>query len=79
MKDWEMPVVVPPPVAIRPATRWARGAGAHKAALEVWPHNQPALELYARVGFVEEGRKRRHYRRADGALWDAILMGLPLS
>ncbi len=58
---------------------WARGAGAHKAALEVWPHNQPALELYARVGFVEEGRKRRHYRRADGALWDAILMGLPLS
>ncbi|MBO0692113.1 MAG: GNAT family N-acetyltransferase [Acidimicrobiaceae bacterium] len=58
---------------------WARAAGAHKVALEVWPHNEPALRLYRRAGFVEEGRKRRHYRRANGELWDAILMGLPLS
>jgi RimJ/RimL family protein N-acetyltransferase len=57
---------------------WARAAGAHKVALEVWPHNEPALRLYRRTGFVEEGRKRRHYRRADGELWDAILMGLVL-
>ena len=57
---------------------WARAAGAHKVALEVWPHNEPALRLYRRAGFVEEGRKRRHYRRANGELWDAILMGLPL-
>ncbi|MGI8754202.1 MAG: GNAT family N-acetyltransferase [Acidimicrobiales bacterium] len=54
---------------------WARGAGAHKVALEVWPDNAPALALYRRSGFVEEGRKRRHYRRANGDLWDAILMG----
>jgi RimJ/RimL family protein N-acetyltransferase len=58
---------------------WARGAGAHKAALEVWPDNEAALALYRRAGFVEEGRKRRHYRRANGELWDAILMGLPLT
>lgn len=58
---------------------WARGAGAHKVALEVWPDNVAALALYRRFGFVEEGRKRRHYRRANGELWDAILMGLPLS
>jgi RimJ/RimL family protein N-acetyltransferase len=58
---------------------WARTAGAHKAALEVWPHNEAALALYRRAGFVEEGRKRRHYRRANGELWDAILMGLPLT
>ncbi|MGH9019181.1 MAG: GNAT family N-acetyltransferase, partial [Acidimicrobiales bacterium] len=57
---------------------WAAGAGAHKAALEVWPDNEAALALYRRAGFVEEGRKRRHYRRANGDLWDAVLMGRPL-
>lgn len=57
---------------------WARGAGAHKAALEVWPHNEAAIALYRRAGFVEEGRKVRHYRRHSGELWDAIVMGLHL-
>jgi ribosomal protein S18 acetylase RimI-like enzyme len=58
---------------------WASAAGAHKMALEVWPHNAPALDLYRRAGFVEEGRKLRHYRRRNGELWDAVLMGRPLS
>lgn len=57
---------------------WATGAGAHKMALEVWPHNSAALELYRRAGFVEEGRKHRHYRRRNGELWDAVVMGRPL-
>jgi RimJ/RimL family protein N-acetyltransferase len=57
---------------------WAAGAGAHKAALEVWPHNEAGLALYRKMGFVEEGRKRRHYRRSNGEIWDAILMGRPL-
>jgi RimJ/RimL family protein N-acetyltransferase len=57
---------------------WAARAGAHKAALEVWPHNEAGLALYRKAGFVEEGRKRRHYRRANGEIWDAILMGRPL-
>jgi RimJ/RimL family protein N-acetyltransferase len=35
---------------------WAARAGAHKAALEVWPHNEAALALYKRAGFNEEGR-----------------------
>jgi RimJ/RimL family protein N-acetyltransferase len=60
------------------ALGWAREHGAHKVALEVWPHNQAALALYRRFGFVEEGRLRRHYRRRDGSLSDAIVMGLPL-
>jgi RimJ/RimL family protein N-acetyltransferase len=60
------------------ATDWARRAGAHKMALEVWPDNQAALALYRRAGFVEEGRKRRHYRRSNGEVWDSILMGRPL-
>jgi RimJ/RimL family protein N-acetyltransferase len=57
---------------------WARANNAHKATLQVWPHNQPARRLYERFGFVEEGRLRRHYRRKSGELWDAIVMGLVL-
>ncbi len=53
----------------------ARDLGAHKVALEVWPHNARALALYRSRGFVEEGRLVRHYRRSDGALWDAVVMG----
>jgi RimJ/RimL family protein N-acetyltransferase len=52
--------------------------GAHKVDLQVWPHNEPAVRLYLSRGFVVEGRFRAHYRRANGQLWDAILMGLPL-
>ena len=56
----------------------ARRLGAHKVALQVWPHNAAALGLYRRFGFVEEGRLRRHYRRRNGELWDAVVMGLLL-
>jgi RimJ/RimL family protein N-acetyltransferase len=61
------------------AVEWSTLAGAHKITLEVWPHNSSALELYRRAGFVEEGRKRRHYRRHNGEIWDAVLMGRSLS
>ena len=61
------------------AIAWATAAGAHKMVLEVWPDNTAALQLYLRSGFVEEGRKRRHYKRRNGELWDAVLMGLPLT
>jgi RimJ/RimL family protein N-acetyltransferase len=57
---------------------WARQAGAHKVALQVWPHNHRALALYEKYGFREEGRLVRHYRRKNGELWDAIVMGLVL-
>jgi RimJ/RimL family protein N-acetyltransferase len=60
------------------ALDWATHAGAHKAALEVWPHNEAGIALYRSRGFVEEGRKVRHYRRANGEIWDGILMGLQL-
>ena len=56
----------------------ARAAGAHKIALQVWPHNAAALALYERFGFRREGYLTRHYRRRSGELWDAVLMGLPL-
>jgi RimJ/RimL family protein N-acetyltransferase len=57
---------------------WSRASGAHKLALEVWPHNAVGLALYHRMGFVEEGLLRRHYRRRSGELWDAVVMGLLL-
>jgi RimJ/RimL family protein N-acetyltransferase len=56
----------------------ARAAGAHKIALQVWPHNTAAIALYERFGFEREGYLRRHYRRRSGELWDAVVMGLPL-
>ena len=57
---------------------WARDAGAHKVALQVWPHNQAAIALYEKFGFEREGLLRRHYRRRSGELWDAVVMGLRL-
>jgi RimJ/RimL family protein N-acetyltransferase len=56
--------------------QWAQVNNAHKVTLQVWPHNHDARQLYERFGFVEEGRLRRHYRRRNGELWDAIVMGL---
>jgi RimJ/RimL family protein N-acetyltransferase len=60
------------------ALAWAASAGAHKVALEAWPDNEVAITLYRRAGFVEEGRKRAHYRRRNGEVWDAVLMGRPI-
>ena len=56
----------------------ARDQGLHKLCLEVFPHNAAAIALYRRCGFTEEGRRVRQYRRANGELWDSIVMGLPL-
>jgi RimJ/RimL family protein N-acetyltransferase len=57
---------------------WASDSGAHKVALEVWPHNEAAIALYKKAGFEEEGWLRRHYRRRSGECWDAVVMGLLL-
>jgi RimJ/RimL family protein N-acetyltransferase len=57
---------------------WSRAHHAHKVGLQVWPHNAAAIALYAKFGFVEEGVLRRHYRRRNGELWDAVIMGLVL-
>ncbi len=60
------------------AVEWARARGLHKLALSVFPHNDVAIALYRKFGFVEEGRLVQHVRRADGELWDLIEMGLLL-
>ncbi len=63
---------------VRAVVGAARQLGAHKVALQVWPHNEAARRLYLRHGFVEEGILRRHYPRRNGELWDAVVMGLVL-
>ena len=57
---------------------WAHARGIHKLSLQVWPHNDAALRLYEKFGFEREGLLRSHYRRRNGELWDAIVMGLLL-
>ena len=60
------------------AVSWAREAGVRKLELHVFPYNEPAIRLYESFGFVREGYRRRHYRRASGEYVDAILMALDL-
>jgi len=57
---------------------WARESGAHKIALQHWPHNTAARALYEKYGFEQEGYLRRHYPRKNGEIWDAVVMGLQL-
>ena len=60
------------------AIEWARERELHKLSLGVFTHNEPAIALYRKFGFVEEGRRVKHFRRANGELWDAFEMGLLL-
>jgi RimJ/RimL family protein N-acetyltransferase len=55
------------------AVAWARSVGVAKLELHVFPHNEAAIALYERFGFVREGYRRGHYFRA-GELIDAVLM-----
>jgi len=63
---------------LQAAIEWARAEGLHKLCLEVFPTNAPALALYRKCGFVEEGRRVEQYRRASGEHLDSIAMGLLL-
>jgi RimJ/RimL family protein N-acetyltransferase len=56
----------------------AKSRQAYKISLQVWPHNDAAIALYERFGFVKEGYLRRQWRRKSGELWDAVVMGLLL-
>jgi len=60
------------------AIDWAQENGLHKLSLGVFAHNAAAIALYRKFGFVEEGRRVKHFRRSSGELWDSIEMGLLL-
>jgi diaminopimelate decarboxylase len=53
--------------------RWARRHGVERVELSVYPHNDAAIALYRKFGFVEEGRLVRHARKSYG-YEDEILM-----
>jgi diaminopimelate decarboxylase len=57
------------------AMRWARDMGIERVDLTVYPHNQAAISLYRRFGFVEEGRLVRHSKKSYG-YEDEILMAV---
>jgi RimJ/RimL family protein N-acetyltransferase len=55
------------------ALDWARESEVRKLELHVFPHNEAAIKLYEKFGFVKEGYRRAHYRRGQEFV-DAILM-----
>ena len=48
------------------AFRWAFEVDVEKIMLSVYPHNQAAIALYRRFGFVEEGGSSGHSRKSTG-------------
>lgn len=59
------------------AVEWARAGGVTKLELHVFPHNEPAIRLYEKFGFVKEGYRHDQYRRGRDFV-DAILMAYPV-
>jgi len=51
------------------------GLGVHRVSLNVYQENTRAIELYKRLGFVEEGRIRKS-KWIDGGWQDDICMGI---
>lgn len=49
-------------------------AGATEMFLEVGADNSAAEQLYRRLGFVEIGRRKNYYRRANREIVDALIM-----
>lgn len=52
---------------------WARAQGVRKMAISVFASNGPALGLYQRLGYAEEGRRRGQYV-LQGASVDEVLL-----
>ncbi|MGH2673553.1 MAG: GNAT family N-acetyltransferase, partial [Actinomycetota bacterium] len=57
------------------ALRWGHSYGIERVELTVYPHNDAAIALYRRFGFVEEGRLVRHAKKSYG-YEDEILMAV---
>ncbi|MES1043242.1 GNAT family N-acetyltransferase [Bacillus obstructivus] len=47
-----------------------------KVLLEVFAHNERAIHLYQSLGFIEEGRKKKHIKFDDGTYIDEIIMSI---
>jgi RimJ/RimL family protein N-acetyltransferase len=47
----------------------------HRVDLHVFEHNQRAIKVYKKIGFVEEGRLRDHHYR-EGRYFDTFIMSI---
>jgi ribosomal protein S18 acetylase RimI-like enzyme len=63
------------PALVRAAMGMAKAAGLTRIELTVREHNQRAITLYERLGFVREGLKRKAVR-IDGDYEDLVCMAL---
>src|SRR5262249_637949 len=54
------------------------GAGCRRLLLEVAEDNEAARALYGKLGFAEIGRRPNYYRRAAGAVAEAIVLARAL-
>lgn len=57
---------------------FAKERGCERAELEVNVENLPAVELYRKCGYQEEGIRKNFYRKTRYASRDAYTMVLPL-
>ncbi|MFD1215191.1 MULTISPECIES: ribosomal protein S18-alanine N-acetyltransferase [Microbulbifer] len=48
----------------------------HRVLLEVRVSNRAARNLYRKLGFMEEGRRKNYYPNPDGSREDALIMSL---
>ncbi|HEY5350171.1 MAG TPA: GNAT family N-acetyltransferase [Candidatus Lustribacter sp.] len=55
-------------------TAWARDQGFAHLNLSVFPHNERAVALYRSCGFMDLEPLPGGVRRANGEVWDAIVM-----
>jgi len=56
------------------ALGWARDHAIAAVHLFVFPHNARAIALYRSMGFVEIERYPADVKRANGEVWDTLLM-----
>lgn len=64
---------------VRHAAAMLAAQGVSALHLEVGAENQAARALYARLGFIETGRRRAYYRQARAQPDDALLLSLALA
>lgn len=63
---------------VESGARAACAGGADRLFLEVAEDNAAARALYAAAGFVEAGRRRAYYPRAEGPAVDALILARAL-
>ena len=56
------------------AMDWSVAQGADRMRLDVFPHNDAAIALYRKLGFVETDRQTDAWPRRNGERWDLVTM-----